>query len=195
MGVADETAFVNIRFWSGLLYCTLPFNLMLCGLNDVADWDVDHVNPKRNSAWRRCIEKNQLDSLAFWSLVVQVPFLFWLLANADKGAGHAVVWTLSACVQVSLYNGFFGLPQTSRISFADLPMNIWAWLLPVHLAWLLNDSVEVSPKSITISALEVPPHRSVVFISFLEGSLADVRILGPAAHKWASLRGNSRHQK
>ena len=37
----------SFPFWVGLCFVTLPFNLLLCGLNDVADWDVDHINPKR----------------------------------------------------------------------------------------------------------------------------------------------------
>ena len=145
-GVASEATVKETTFWWGLLYCTFPFNLMLCGLNDVADWDVDHVNPKRNSAWRRCVDESQLGSLAFWSLALQVPCFLWILGNADKGTWHATAWVVSAGLQVSLYNGFCGLPQTSRISLMDLPMNVWAWLLPVHFAWLMHDAVAVGSK-------------------------------------------------
>lgn len=143
LSVSNEAAFRDPGFWCGLLYFTFPFNLLLCGLNDVADWDVDHLNPKRNSAWRRCLEHGQLKSLAFWSIFIQLPFFSWALICCQQGPWHVALWIASAFTQISLYNGFLGLPQTSRISCADLPMNIWAWLLPTHFAWIMSPHVKV----------------------------------------------------
>ncbi|KAF4691094.1 hypothetical protein FOZ60_016197 [Perkinsus olseni] len=35
------------RFWLGLLYFTFPVSIMMFGINDVADTDVDKYNPRK----------------------------------------------------------------------------------------------------------------------------------------------------
>ena len=123
-------------FYIGLLYVSAPFNLYLCGLNDVRDWDVDHLSKKRASAWRQNLTQPQLDKLRRVILLLQLPFLLWMLASFPTT--EVVLFWIDASVQISLYNGFFGLPTTSRIPFVDLPMNVWAWHLPVHFYAVIN---------------------------------------------------------
>ncbi|KAF4703115.1 hypothetical protein FOZ63_025816 [Perkinsus olseni] len=36
------------RFWLGLLYFTFPVNIMMFGINDMADTDVDKYNPRKS---------------------------------------------------------------------------------------------------------------------------------------------------
>ena len=144
------------------MFCTLPFNLLLCGLNDVADWDVDHINPKRQSAWRRVLSPPQLAILGRIAVLSQLPFGAYMaylalqergqaddaafdgdaeklssattidptsdpagILEADPLAGicHVALWWFSTAFQISLYNGFGGMWQLSRVPLVDLPMN------------------------------------------------------------------------
>ena len=134
--VSSTQTLLDPMFYIGLLYVSAPFNLYLCGLNDVRDWDVDHLSKKRASAWRQNLTRPQLDKLRRVILLLQLPFLFWMLVSFPTT--EVVLFWIDASVQISLYNGFFGLPTTSRIPFVDLPMNVWAWHLPVHFYAVVN---------------------------------------------------------
>lgn len=39
----------SLKFWLGLAYCVLPLNLMVYGMNDMADLDVDAINDRKNN--------------------------------------------------------------------------------------------------------------------------------------------------
>jgi len=41
--------FHRTGFWLGLLYVTLPLGLLLYGWNDIADAEVDHLNPRKGT--------------------------------------------------------------------------------------------------------------------------------------------------
>lgn len=94
------------------------------------------------SAWRRVLNQDQLKLLWKIALVVQIPFFVFGFFYSRHGPGAVVLWWCNTALQVSLYNGFFGFPQLSRVPLVDLPMNVWAWLLPLHFSWLFNE-VEV----------------------------------------------------
>ena len=172
LSATDVSMFSSPDFYVGLVYVTLPLNLFLCGLNDVMDWDVDHLSKKRASAWRQNLTKVQLEKLRRITWMIQVPFFLWSISIGDLQAGFrssSCLWWLNASFQIALYNGgssalsllcfwnqspaqilflqhtchtvqkgCFGLPHTSRIPIIDIPMNVWAWHLPVHFAFCVN---------------------------------------------------------
>jgi 4-hydroxybenzoate polyprenyltransferase len=41
--------FGSTRFWLGVLFVTYPLNLLVYGFNDVADREVDQLNPRKDS--------------------------------------------------------------------------------------------------------------------------------------------------
>lgn len=68
--------FRSADFWLGLIYVTFPMGLLLYGWNDIVDFDVDRVNPRKGSflfGARGSIE--QLRRLPWGIALVQLPFL------------------------------------------------------------------------------------------------------------------------
>lgn len=43
----DASVFLHWGFWAGILYWSLPANLLVYGVNDIADGDTDKYNPKK----------------------------------------------------------------------------------------------------------------------------------------------------
>ena len=116
------------------------------------------------SKTKQCLEalhrENQLDSLAFWSLVSRC-FLFWLLQMRTKelgmqSSGHSVHAFKYHYTTVSL-----AYPR--QVEFSGSSYEYMGMVVTCTPRWLLPTCGGKS-KSITISALEAPPHRSVVFI-------------------------------
>ena len=42
-------ALLQPSFWAGMLYCTFPLNLLVYGMNDMVDQDVDMPNPRKGN--------------------------------------------------------------------------------------------------------------------------------------------------
>ena len=116
MSATDKVLFSSPDFYIGLVYVTLPLNLFLCGMNDVMDWDVDHLSKKRSSAWRQNLTKVQLEKLRRIILIIQAPFFLWSISTpglVSQGTGgimsSPLLWWLNASFQIALYNGTFPL--------------------------------------------------------------------------------------
>lgn len=81
VGAISSISFnVAIPAWLPLLlaYATLPANLFIYGLNDIADRDTDAHNPKKGSYEHRLPEKRSSKLLA-WIAGLNIPFLVVLL--------------------------------------------------------------------------------------------------------------------
>ena len=120
---------------------------------------MDHLNPKRQSAWRRVLSPPQLSILGRIAVALQLPFaayMIYLMVNVHDdavdlqgldgdvkddireppttesktctsdlaiGLCHVALWWVNTTLQISLYNGFNGMKQLSRVPLVDLPMN------------------------------------------------------------------------
>ena len=107
LSATDASVLSSPDFYVGLAYVTLPLNLFLCGLNDVMDWDVDHLSKKRASAWRQNLTRVQLEKLRRIIWIMQAPFFLWSvsLPHGDGIASSSLLWWLNASFQIALYNG------------------------------------------------------------------------------------------
>lgn len=157
-----DDAYNDPTFWVGLFYVVFPFNLLLFALNDFADWDVDRLNPKkRRSAWRGILAPVQLKFISMLAIGLQLPFFLWMNSMEGKHIHGSGLFWVSTALQVSLYNGFFGLPQLSRYPLVDLPLNLWAWLLPLHFSLVLNDGTMTDLPSVVFWSIQVMSGQAI----------------------------------
>lgn len=69
-----------------LIWLTLPFNLLIYGVNDIFDQDTDALNPRKGSLEGALIRATEVR--AIWSsvLVANVPFLIWFAVTLPPAA-------------------------------------------------------------------------------------------------------------
>ena len=128
--------------WLGVLYFTLPFNLLIMGWNDICDWDVDQYNERKKGRgiWGIRATKPELAVLPYWILAVNVPFWVAFVACGVVPAEGMAVWLVDACAASFFYNGVWDgcTPQLSRAPVIDLFMNVWLWFGAFHMGYLVG---------------------------------------------------------
>lgn len=121
-------------FWCGLLYCTLPLNLLCYLMNDLADTAVDASNPRKGGSLFGVRERSErLHALVPLAALLHLPFL---LAFACRiGTLYTLSW-LAAVLSVNwTYN--FGPHLSSRYAPLDLFCPC-GYLLVIPLSCALN---------------------------------------------------------
>ncbi|TDK25636.1 prenyltransferase [Arthrobacter crusticola] len=63
-----------------LIWLTLPFNLLIYGVNDIFDQDTDALNPRKGSLEGARIRAAEVRSIWIWVAATNLPFLAWFLA-------------------------------------------------------------------------------------------------------------------
>lgn len=83
MPTSGQDILGSMNFWIGFFYCTFPLNFMIYGWNDIADYEIDRLNPRKDSFWFGARgTKAQLARLWKPIFVVQalcVPVLVWIV--------------------------------------------------------------------------------------------------------------------
>ncbi|MEO1269079.1 MAG: UbiA family prenyltransferase [Myxococcota bacterium] len=123
------------EFWLGLLYVTWPLNVLVYGWNDIVDYEIDQLNPRKDS-WLFGARgtREQLDTLPPVIALAQVPFAIAFVALA----GWKMLALMVAIVAVNAtYNAKIG-GLRGRPPF-DL-INPMAYLLVLLLAVWLNNT-------------------------------------------------------
>ncbi|MFJ6001488.1 UbiA family prenyltransferase [Arthrobacter sp. NPDC092385] len=69
-----------------LLWLTLPFNLLIYGVNDIFDQDTDALNPRKGSLEGARIRSSEVRAIWISVLVTNVPFLAWFAATLPPAA-------------------------------------------------------------------------------------------------------------
>jgi len=105
---------LGLRFWAGLGYVLFPVNLLVYGMNDFADQDVDKHNERKGSSWfgARASEA-ALRTAVTLGLLLVVPGAVFIMSSRRK----ALVWLTLVLGTNWLYN--FG-PRLSRVAVLDL---------------------------------------------------------------------------
>ena len=70
----------------GLIYVTLPLNLFIYGWNDIVDYDIDQLNPRKgNYLFGSKLSKKDLSILPVIIIITQIPFLaYFLYTDSSK---------------------------------------------------------------------------------------------------------------
>ena len=155
------------KLWLGLLYFTLPFNLLIMGWNDICDWDVDQYNERKKGRgiWGIRATKKELARLPYWIAAANVPC--WLaFVAAGIPAQSVAVWCADALLASFFYNGVQGwerrTPQLSRAPVVDVGMNIWIWFGAFHMGYLVGGGAGafmlpgLTPEAVAAAPLAAP---------------------------------------
>ena len=124
------------KFWAGLLYCTFPLNLLVYGMNDMVDEDVDEKNPRKgNWVYGAKTTKAQREYLPIYIGIVNFTSLFILALITDDWF-YIAVWTWCAImINISYNNEPF---QLSRNCPWEVPCMIVGHFLIPLLACHIN---------------------------------------------------------
>ena len=87
----QPAVFATARFWLGLLYCTLPLNMLVYVWNDYADYDYDQRNLRKDSyLYGAKATRAELARLLSWTFWLQLPAAAILTLADSAGADGAV---------------------------------------------------------------------------------------------------------
>lgn len=84
----------------GILYFTLPANLLIYGINDIFDGDTDQYNPKK-STYENHHKKSQTKFLATAIAVLNIPFLAYFFLTQNQQVIYSLIAFLFFSIQYS----------------------------------------------------------------------------------------------
>ena len=114
----QSAVFSTWRFWLGLLYCTLPLNMLVYVWNDFADYDYDRKNLRKDSyLYGAKASRADLALLLSWTFWMQLPSaLILTLADLNSNDAPAGFEVLRVPVWFALcgfgVNGLYNHPRT-----------------------------------------------------------------------------------
>ena len=152
-----------------ILWLTLPFNLLIYGVNDIFDQDTDALNPRKGSIEGARIEPREVRLIAWGVAVSNLPFL----------AYFAIALPPAAIAVIALYAGVFVCYSAPPLRFKQRPfldsLSNAAYGLPLLFMPLALDAQPVWPAVAGLLAWsEGPPGGETV----RDGA---VRVLGQLA--------------
>jgi 4-hydroxybenzoate polyprenyltransferase len=120
-----------------IIYFTFPANLLIYGVNDLADFETDALNPKKDGFEHRLAKSDQA-WLITWIILTNLPFLlvFLFLMN-----GAALV-----ALAIFLFTGIFYSLKPIRakaIPFLDGFFNV-LYAMPAMIAFLVGEYTVVN---------------------------------------------------
>jgi 4-hydroxybenzoate polyprenyltransferase len=187
-------------FWVGLVYCTFPLNLLVYGMNDLVDGDVDRYNPRKgNFIYGAKVSKADRSCLPS-AIMISNLFPLFLLGVLTKDLQYVLMWFLGAFFVNFVYNnkpfqfsrrcpfevptmilGHFMIPILScRVNGLQYP-NVASWLFNGLLLarshiWLEFADIRCDAKEGKRTyAVVVGPKaafRTVIFLTLLESFVA-----------------------
>lgn len=141
------TAFVGLwltgtlftwRFVPLLLWLTLPFNLLIYGVNDVSDLDTDARN-ERKGGWQGArIASHDVGSILRWVAALNLPFLLYFAAAYPWEAVAVALLYAGIFIGYSLPPRFKAHPFVDSLSNAAyaLPLVLVPVALEASVSWM-----------------------------------------------------------
>src|SRR5215203_2991675 len=174
-----------------LLWLTLPFNLLIYGVNHVFDQETDARNPRKGTLEGAKIDRSEVRPIAFGVIVSNVPFLVYFVLFVPPSA---VIWMLLYALLFvgysvpparfkarpyldSLSNAAYAFPLVFvPLGLGEGPvwpaaLGLMAWSAAKHTFDAVQDVDEDRRAGITTTAVRVGPD-GVVFWSGALWSLA-----------------------
>ncbi|GAA2173086.1 UbiA family prenyltransferase [Agrococcus versicolor] len=135
-----------------ILWLTLPFNLLIYGVNDIFDQDTDALNPRKGSIEGARIEPREVRLIVWGVVVSNLPFLVYFLVALPPLAIAAIALYTAVFV-------FYSAPplQLKRRPFLDSISNA-AYGLPLLIMPLALESTPVWPAVAGLLAWSVAKH-------------------------------------
>ncbi|WP_407641652.1 UbiA family prenyltransferase [Amnibacterium setariae] len=135
-----------------ILWLTLPFNLLIYGVNDVYDQETDALNPRKGSIEGARIEPREVRTIAWSVAVVNLPFLVYFLVALPPAAVAVML----------LYAGVFVFYSAPPLRFKTRPfldsLSNAAYALPLLFVPLALGATPVWPALAGLLAWSVAKH-------------------------------------
>ena len=142
----------DLRALPVLLWLTLPFNLLIYGVNDIYDQDTDAANPRKGSIEGARIRQSEVRLIAWAVAIVNVPFLVFFLVTLPPLANAAIL----------LYVGVFVFYSAPPLRFKARPfldsLSNAAYALPLVIVPLALGVTPVWAAAIGLMAWSVAKH-------------------------------------
>ncbi|MFI7580189.1 UbiA family prenyltransferase [Kocuria kalidii] len=166
-----------------LLWLTLPFNLLIYGVNDVFDQDTDALNPRKGSIEGARIRSEEVRTILAAVLVSNVPFVVWFAVALPPAAlGWIALYVLvfvfysapplrfkARAYVDSLSNAAYALPLVF-VPYALGAAPVWpaalglmAWSVAKHAFDAVQDIEEDRAVAITTTAVRLGPRGSALW--------------------------------
>lgn len=152
VGVWLTGALMDVRALPVLVWLTLPFNLLIYGVNDIYDQETDAANPRKGSLEGARIDPSEVRLIAWAVAVVNLPFVAYF-ALALPPAANAVVLLYAF---VFVFYSATPLRFKAR-AFVDSLSNA-AYALPLVIVPLALDAAPVWPAAVGLMAWSVAKH-------------------------------------
>lgn len=135
--------FTSLAFWAGAAFVTYPLSLLVYGWNDVVDYDVDRLNPRKDSLlFGARGTREELGRVPALIAAVNLPSAMLLVGLG----GWRLAVVLAAVVAV---NACYNLPQRGLRSRPPLELlNQLGYLLVLPLSSWLNGVPQVRPATL-----------------------------------------------
>ena len=79
--VATES--LDLRFWVGVVFFLIPYNVLMYGINDVFDYESDVRNPRKGGAEGALLPPALHTLMLVISSALALPFVVWLASQGD----------------------------------------------------------------------------------------------------------------
>ncbi|WNB85730.1 UbiA family prenyltransferase [Cellulomonas sp. ATA003] len=142
----------DVRALPVLLWLTLPFNLLIYGVNDIYDQETDAANPRKGSMEGARIRPSEVRLIAWGVAATNIPFLVYFLVALPAAANAAIA--LYAAVFV-----FYSAPplRFKARPFLDSVSNA-AYALPLVIVPAALGVAPVWPAAVGLMAWSVAKH-------------------------------------
>lgn len=166
-----------------LLWLTLPFNLLIYGVNDIFDQETDALNPRKGGVEGARIEQREVRLIAWAVAITNIPFLVYFVVALPLAAVGLIV--LYAAVFVfysapplrfkarpfldSLSNAAYGLPLLILpVALEEPPVwpaviGLLAWSVAKHAYDAVQDIDEDREAGITTTAVLLGPRGTAAW--------------------------------
>ncbi|MFS0713321.1 UbiA family prenyltransferase [Microbacterium sp. 2P01SA-2] len=166
-----------------LIWLTLPFNLLIYGVNDIFDQDTDALNPRKGSIEGARIDPREVKLIAWAVAITNVPFLvFFVIALPIAAVGlillYAGVFVFYSAPPLrfkarpfldSLSNAAYGLPLLILpVALGEPPVwpavvGLLAWSVAKHAYDAVQDIDEDREAGITTTAVLLGPRGTALW--------------------------------
>lgn len=166
-----------------LLWLTLPFNLLIYGVNDIFDQDTDALNPRKGSIEGARIEPREVRAITWGVVVTNLPFLVYFVIALPPLATAAIALYSAVFVGYSapplhfkrrpfldsLSNAAYGLPLLIMPLALSAPP-VWpavagllVWSVAKHAFDAVQDIEEDRAAGITTTAVLLGPRGTAIW--------------------------------
>ncbi len=166
-----------------LIWLTLPFNLLIYGVNDIFDQDTDALNPRKGSIEGARIDPREVRLIAWAVAITNIPFLVYFVVALPVAAVGLIVLYAGVFVFYSapplrfkarpfldsLSNAAYGLPLLILPVALERPpvwpavIGLLAWSVAKHAYDAVQDIDEDREAGITTTAVLLGPRGTALW--------------------------------